>query len=62
MFFFGLDAWVLALLLAGVMVGATVAGLLAGRAMSARSEGFREPFGVLQAALVGFMGPCSRST
>lgn len=56
MFFFGLSAWVLALLLAGVMFGATTAGLLAGRAMSARSEGFREPFGVLQAALIGFMG------
>ncbi len=56
MFFFGLNAWVLALLLAGIMFGATVAGLLAGRAMSARSEGFREPFGVLQAALIGFMG------
>src|SRR5918993_2839056 len=38
------------------MFGATVAGLLAGRAMSARSEGFREPFGVLQGALIGFMG------
>ena len=56
MFFFGLNAWVLALILAGIMFGATVAGLLAGRAMSARSEGFREPFGVLQAALIGFMG------
>ncbi len=56
MFFFGLNAWVLALILAGIMFGATVAGLLAGRAMSARSEGFREPFGVLQGALIGFMG------
>jgi hypothetical protein len=55
-FFFGLNAWVLALLLAGVMLGATLAGLLAGRAMSSRSEGFREPFGVLQGALIGFMG------
>jgi hypothetical protein len=55
-FFFGLNAWVLALLLAGIVFGATVAGLLAGRAMSARSEGFREPFGVLQGALIGFMG------
>ena len=56
MVFFGLNAWVLAVLLTCVMFGATAAGLLAGRAMSARSEGFREPFGVLQAALIGFMG------
>jgi len=55
-FFFGLSTWLLALLLTAVMIGATVAGLLVGRAMSARSEGFREPFGVLQAALIGFMG------
>jgi hypothetical protein len=55
-FFFGLNAWVLALLLTVVLVGATLAGLLAGRAMHARSAGFREPFGVLQGALIGFMG------
>ena len=56
MFFFGLSAWVLALLLTAVLFGATVAGLLAGRAITARSEDFREPFGVLQGALIGFMG------
>jgi hypothetical protein len=55
-FFFGLSTWVLLLLLGGVMFGATVAGLVAGKAMGARSEGFREPFGVLQGALIGFMG------
>jgi hypothetical protein len=55
-FFFGLNAWVLALLLIGVLFGATGAGLLAGRAIHARSDDFREPFGVLQAALIGFMG------
>jgi len=55
-FFFGMATWVLLLLLAAVMFGATVAGLVTGKAMSARSEGFREPFGVLQGALIGFMG------
>lgn len=54
--FFGLHVWVSAGLLVVVMVGATLAGLLAGRAIHRRSEGFREPFGVLQGALVGFMG------
>jgi hypothetical protein len=56
MLFFGLGSWAVALLLTAVMIAATAAGLLTGRAMNARSDGFREPFGVLQAALVGFMG------
>jgi hypothetical protein len=55
-FFFRLDTWVLALMLGGLMFGATAAGLLVGRAMSTRSQGLREPFGVLQGALIGFMG------
>jgi hypothetical protein len=38
------------------MLGATVAGLIAGRELGARSDGFREPLGVMQGALVGFMG------
>src|SRR3954454_21641140 len=54
--FFGLSTWVLGLVLAGIMFGATVAGLLVGRAIAARSEHLREPIGVLQGALVGFMG------
>jgi hypothetical protein len=54
--FFGLNSWVVALLLTAVLLGATGAGLLVGRAMHARVEDFREPFGVLQAALIGFMG------
>jgi hypothetical protein len=54
--FFGLSTWALAFVLAGVMLGATLAGLLVGRAVAARSEHLREPFGVLQGALVGFMG------
>jgi hypothetical protein len=54
--FFGLSTWVLVLLLVGVMAVATAAGLLIGRRMAAHGEHMREPFGVLQAALIGFMG------
>src|SRR3954447_17588492 len=54
--FFGLNTWVVVAVLAGVMTVATVVGLIAGRAMATRSEHLSEPFGVLQAALVGFMG------
>src|SRR4051794_32972224 len=38
------------------MLIATFAGLAVGRALSARSDHLREPFGILQGALVGFMG------
>jgi hypothetical protein len=55
-FFFALSTWLLALLLSALMFGATVAGLYAARAMGARSQAFREPLGVLQGALIGFMG------
>jgi hypothetical protein len=54
--FFGLSTWVLVVVLAGIMLGSTAAGLLVGRAMGGRSDALREPFGVLQGALVGFMG------
>ncbi len=54
--FFRLNTWVLVLLLVGVMAAATAAGLLIGRRMAAHGEHVREPFGVLQAALIGFMG------
>ena len=56
MLFFRLNTWVLVLLLVGVMAAATAAGLLIGRRMAAHGEHVREPFGVLQAALIGFMG------
>jgi hypothetical protein len=55
-FFFWLDSWALALILLFLMLGATAAGLLAGRLMREHSEVLREPSGVLQGALVGFMG------
>jgi hypothetical protein len=54
--FFGLSTWVLALLLAVVIVGATVIGHLIGRSTRASAEDVREPFAVIQAALIGFMG------
>jgi hypothetical protein len=54
--FFTLDTWVLAALLGVVMVAATLTGLLVGRRLSHSSETLREPLGVLQGALIGFMG------
>ena len=56
MLFFGLSTWVLALVLAATMAAATVGGLLLGRRLATRSDDLREPFGILQAALIGFMG------
>jgi lysylphosphatidylglycerol synthetase-like protein (DUF2156 family) len=55
-FFFELTTWLLLVLLFVVIVGATVIGLLTGRAVRHRSEDLREPFSVMQAALLGFMG------
>jgi hypothetical protein len=54
--FFGLDTWVLAAVLGVVMVGATLVGLLLGRRIGRSSDTFREPLGVVQGALIGFMG------
>jgi len=54
--FFGLSTWVVAGVVAVVLFGATLAGLAVGRVMAARSDGLSEPFGVLQGALIGFMG------
>lgn len=56
MLFFRLDAWALTLVLAVLMAAATAAGLLLGRVLAGRSDDLREPFGILQAALIGFMG------
>jgi hypothetical protein len=54
--FFGVSTWALTALLAGIMLGATFAGLAVGRALAARGDHLREPLGILQGALVGFMG------
>jgi hypothetical protein len=53
--FFGLSTWLLALILSAVIVGATVVGHLVGRSTRGQ-EHVREPFAVMQAALIGFMG------
>jgi hypothetical protein len=54
--FFGLSTWALIVVLTGIMLAATVGGLAVGRALAARGDQLREPFGILQGALVGFMG------
>ena len=50
--FFTLSSWQLALVLAGIMFGATVVGLVAGRSLSRHADTLREPFGVVQGALL----------
>ena len=50
--FFSLNSWQLALVLAGILFGATAIGLLVGRYLRRHSETLREPFGVVQAALL----------
>lgn len=54
--FFTLSSWQLALLLAGILFGATILGLLGGRALRRHSETLREPFGVVQGALLTLVG------
>ena len=54
--FFRLSSWELALILLAVVLGATALGLVLGRYLRHHSEHLREPFGVLQAALLGLVG------
>lgn len=54
--FFRLNDWQLALVLAGILFGATILGLLGGRALRRHSETLREPFGVVQGALLTLVG------
>ena len=56
MLFFELTTWLLLLVLFVVIGGATAIGLLVGKALRGKSEDLREPFSVLQGALLGFMG------
>ncbi len=53
---FALPTPLLALLLLIVLVGAATGGLLLGRSLRNKRESGKETFGVLQAALIGFMG------
>ena len=56
MLFFRLSSLELGLIIFAVITGSTLAGLLAGRYLRRHKESLREPFGVLQAALLGLVG------
>src|SRR4051794_5888777 len=56
MLFFGLNTWVLAAVLGVIMGGAPFAGVLLGQRIGRSSDTLREPLGVVQGALIGFMG------
>jgi len=53
--FFDLPSLALSALLLACVVGTAVLGIFIGRAMRQHHETLREPYGVLQAALLGFM-------
>jgi hypothetical protein len=54
--FFSLPSWALALIVFGIVGAATMAGYLTGRYLREHEARLREPFGVLQAALLGVVG------
>jgi hypothetical protein len=54
--FFRLSSWELWLILFTIVLGTTGLGLFLGHKLRHRSEHLREPFGVLQAALLGLVG------
>src|SRR3954453_12511286 len=54
--FFSLPSWALALILFAIVGTATVAGYAAGYYLREHEAKVREPFGVLQAALLGVVG------
>jgi hypothetical protein len=54
--FFSLSSATLALIVVGVIGAATATGVLLGRRLRHHSEVLREPFGVLQGALLGVVG------
>ena len=54
--FFLLPSWALGLILVGVVGAATALGFAAGRYLRKHQEDLREPFGVLQGALLGVVG------
>ena len=56
MMFFTLNTWQLALVLTAIMFGATAIGLVAGRSLAHHAEALREPFGIVQAALLTLVG------
>src|SRR3954463_584518 len=56
MFFFSLSSWQLALVILAAVGTAVLAGHLGGRYLRQHSGTLREPFGVLQGALLGVVG------
>jgi hypothetical protein len=54
--FFSLSTWQVALLVLAVVGAATTAGHMSGKYLREHSETLREPFGVLQGALLGVVG------
>jgi Flp pilus assembly protein TadB len=54
--FFDLSSWALGVVLFGIVLGATVIGLFVGRRLRHLSDSLKEPFAVLQAALLGVVG------
>src|SRR5262245_4617832 len=54
--FFSLPSWALALIVFAIIGIATAGGYAAGRYLREHQEKLREPFGVLQGALLGVVG------
>jgi hypothetical protein len=54
--FFSLPSWAVALIVFGIIGAATTAGYLAGRYLREHEAKLREPYGVLQGALLGVVG------
>jgi hypothetical protein len=54
--FFSLSSWALALIILAVIGGVTAAAIALGRYLRKHSDALREPFSVLQAALLGVVG------
>jgi len=54
--FFSLSSWMLALIILAIVGLATLGGYLAGKRLRHQHQELREPFGVLQAALLGVVG------
>jgi len=54
--FFRLSSWELALIVFAIVVGGTALGVGIGRSLRKHHDTLREPFGVLQAAVLGLVG------